>query len=163
MYPNHWLPHLIIGVSSEALSKPQNALKSYFKVVKLNPRSFFAFGHIGEIYIRQKKWKLAKKFLLKAKAINRTSSITYNYLGQTELKSNNLDKAEEMFLTAIKLDDQFGDFHANLALVYFLKADHKKAMTQVIRAKQLGFENDTTQKLFDLYEIKSTSKKEKQS
>lgn len=163
IYPNHWLPHLLIGVSWEALGQPEKALKSYFEVLERNPRSFFALGHVGEIYIQQKKWKLAKMFFIKAKTINRTSSITYNYLGQTDLKTNNLDEAEEMFLTAIKLDNHYGDYHANLALVYFIKAEHKKAMTQVIKAKQLGFENDTTKKLFDLYEIKLTKKKEGES
>jgi tetratricopeptide (TPR) repeat protein len=156
IYPNHWLPHLLIGLSWEALGKPQKALKSYFEVIKINPRSFFALGHIGEIYIQQKKWNLANTFFTKAKAVNPTSSITYNYLGQTEVKSNNLDKAEEMFSTAIKLDNRFGDFYANLAIVYFIKTNHKKAMDQLIKAKQLGFENDTTKKLFDFYGIQST-------
>jgi tetratricopeptide (TPR) repeat protein len=159
IYPNHWFPHSLIGLSWEGLGKPQKALKSYFEVIKINPVSFFAFVHIGEIYISQKKWKLAKAFLMKAKAINPNWSILYKYLGQVEMNSNNLDKAEEMFLTAIKLDNHYGDFHANLAFVYFFKADHKKAKDQLIKAKLLGFENDATKKLFDLYGIQITANK----
>lgn len=159
IYPEHWLPHLLIAVSSQSLGNTKNALESYYKVIKEYPRNFFALSHIGEIYIQQTNWNLAKTYLTRAKSANPVSSKIYNYLGQAETKINNLNKAEEMFLTAIKLDNQYGDFHANLAVVYFIKTDHKKAKEHLIQAKLLGFESDTSKKLFDFYGIQITKNK----
>ena len=156
LYPNHWLPYLQIGLSWQALGKYDEALDYYYKVIKENPKNFFALSRIGEIYIKQANWKDAKTYLTRARSIDPLSSKIYNYLGQAETKLKNLDNAEKMFLTAIKLDNRYGDFHANLAVVYFIKAEHKKAMSQLIQAKLLGFESDTTKKLFELYGIEIT-------
>ncbi len=161
IYPNHWAPHILIGLSWQSLGKQEKALESYKLALKQNPENFFALGHIGEIYIQQAKWELAKTYLLKARAISPNSSKIYNYLGQAEGKIKNLDKAEEMFLTATKLEGQFGEFHANLAIIYFLKKDHKKALKHLIQAKFLGYESDITKKILASYGVQITKEKNK--
>ncbi len=162
IYPNHWLPHLQMGLSWQGLGNRSNALKSYLEAMKGNPESFFGLSHIGEIYVQQANWDRAKTYLTKAKSVNPLSDKIYNYLGQAETKTNNLDKAEEMFLTAIKLNNQNGDFHANLAVVYFIKENHKKSISHLIQAKLLGFESETTKNLFKFYGITITKEENKQ-
>ena len=93
--------------------------------------------------------------------MNPASSQVFNNLGEAHLKENNLDQAEKMFLTASKLERKYGDYHANLALVHFLKKQHKKAIADLIQTKLLGFENNITRKLSKVYRLNIIVEKHK--
>ncbi|RID81526.1 hypothetical protein D1953_20500 [Peribacillus asahii] len=73
------------------------ALELIQEAIYMNPSSYFPYNILGEIYIRQKKWKLASDVLLKSISIQ-PSSEAYHNLAVAKYYLGDLKEACDFFL-----------------------------------------------------------------
>ncbi|PEJ46668.1 hypothetical protein CN692_25540 [Bacillus sp. AFS002410] len=73
------------------------ALELIKETISLNPSSYFPYNIISEIYIGQKKWKLASCMLQKSISIQPSYEALRNY-AITNYHLGNLEEAAELFL-----------------------------------------------------------------
>jgi len=60
-------------------------------------------------------------------------------LGSAYFRSERFEEAEAAYKEAVRADDRAGEAHNNLAVIYLMKADYVRAMTEVKAAEKAGF------------------------
>lgn len=62
----------------------------------------------------------------------------HNNLGMAYADKNNIEKAEEHYLKAIKINDQYAQVHYNLASLYLKKEEEEKAINHLERSLEIN-------------------------
>ena len=73
------------------------ALELIEEAIAMNPNSYFPYNFLGEIYLRQKKWKQASEALLKSIAIQ-SSNEAYHNLAVAKYHLGDITEAANFFL-----------------------------------------------------------------
>lgn len=144
MSPELWRAHNGIGVSHAIKEQWSAAEKSYYQAISLNPENPDVYSNLGQIYIKQKRYKDALRIFTEASAItngnnkfNQTyrwalalnghmdsamhglneeqSATLMNSLGESALLENDLPRAITYFKSALKAHPSyFPDADQNL-------------------------------------------------
>ncbi|KMJ59582.1 hypothetical protein AB685_01520 [Bacillus sp. LL01] len=84
--------------------KDEKAIVLLEEAIKFKPNSHFPYSLLGEIYIRQEKWELAKDVLESSISIQ-PSKTTYNNLAIANYHIGNIEMASRYFLLATEKSD----------------------------------------------------------
>jgi Flp pilus assembly protein TadD len=143
-YPESLYAWSNLGVVRFQQGKFDDALKALQQAVKLSPTDAFSYSNLGIVYYQLNQYENAIEALNAAKALDPTDAKTHNYLGCACSQKGWSEVAEKEFRKAIELDQNFGDAHFNLALVY---ATQKPPLLELARreynsALELGIAKD---------------------
>jgi tetratricopeptide (TPR) repeat protein len=94
--------HLQLGIAYERKGEFDNAIKEYGAAAKKVP---VAFLYLGNVYFQKNDFDKAEKYYRKAIRKDRSNADAHNNLAWLYyVEGRNLDQAEKLALTAIKLD-----------------------------------------------------------
>jgi Flp pilus assembly protein TadD len=74
LFPQHEVPEVLLGTVEFQAGNFDGAESHYLKALELNPRSAFAYAHLGETYLFRKDKETARKHL--------KQSVTLDPLGE---------------------------------------------------------------------------------
>ena len=70
LFPKHEVPEVILGTVEFQAGNFDAAEGHYLKALQLNPRSAFAYAHLGEVYLYRKDKENARKHLKNSVALD---------------------------------------------------------------------------------------------
>ena len=70
LFPNHDVPEILLGTIEFHAGNFDAAESHYLKALELNPRSAFAYAHLGETYLFRKDKATARKHLKQSVALD---------------------------------------------------------------------------------------------
>ena len=131
----HFLNFLLIkGNIFNSLSKPDEAIKTYEEVIKIDDSVEQAFVNIGSALINSERMKEAIPYLEKAKILNPKYSVTYINLGNAYYSLGDKDKALKYFEKAEELDPGVSAALSSKAVAYMDSGKKDQAIVHLIKA-----------------------------
>lgn len=112
------------GLCYSGLGNYDNAISALRYAIKLSPQSAFLYSNLGLQYRHNHEHKKAILCLKKALNLNE-NEIAWSMLGGCYGELQELDKAEQCFLNALKLNPNFPPAHVDLANVYFTQGKYE--------------------------------------
>lgn len=116
-YPNSFIIWNILGVSLYELGKIKGAIKSYKKVIKLNPSYVHAYINLALAFRTQGNLEKSIEFCEKAMFQKPDDAKAYNILGALLLEQGKFEKANLACKKAILLQPDYADAHNNLGAI----------------------------------------------
>lgn len=105
------------GVAYNKMKRPQDAIKSLEKAVKVNSKYEPPLFELGKIYYDQKKYDRAKEYFNKSIALFETSADSYYYLGLSEEKTGNTAAAKKAYEQALSYIPDYDNAKKGLARI----------------------------------------------
>ena len=133
-------------------------LKNYYKSIhcyetalEMEPNNPMILYYLAVMNIKVKDYRCSIDLL--NKSINHFNSYAsfYNMRGIAYLKLNMINEAIEDFNHAININSDGANYHANLAMAYFLQGTNKLACKRVKIAIKHGYDINTNKKLRRLW------------
>ncbi|NTU42991.1 MAG: tetratricopeptide repeat protein [Nitrospirales bacterium] len=121
--PQYWY---YLGTASKDMGKYDDAVAAFMNGLRLNDKNGGILDGLGVVYAKKDDYARAVEFLRKAVELEPTNARYYNDLGLVYLLMKDPDMAMKAFTTSFKLS-QSKDTMKNLASVYGMKGDYKKA------------------------------------
>jgi protein O-mannosyl-transferase len=109
--------------------------------VKTAPMEPRAHANMGDIYLRQKKYKEAIKEFNIAISINPKYTEVYHELGQAYYMAGKRKEAIKSYETALQLDPKLWETHVNLSIAYLEEKQFDKAVASMQKAIDLSPKN----------------------
>lgn len=109
----------------------------YLEALKHNAGVLEAYDGLGKIYVKRQEWEQARETF---------EYITKNWPGHdqafallalTEEVTGNLEKAKNLYLHALSINNQVLEYHLNLAEVYQSLGDNEKSLSSLQKAQAL--------------------------
>lgn len=125
---------LYLSRQADSLSESdqnEKALDLYRQALKVWPYLTKAWARMGKLYLETGKYHQAQIALERAVENDPGSADILNDLGLTHLYQNRLDRALELFETAIDINADFAPAYFSIALVYLAKNDKEAAAGQL--------------------------------
>ena len=132
-------PHNNLGQIYYERGEIDNAILEYKEALKLKPHYAEAHTNLGVAYVR--KGEEEKAFLAFRKALGIKRGLVEAHIGMGVLMAEIgiLDGAIAKFKKALKFKPNLAEAHNNLASVYYLEGDYKKALLHCERVEELGY------------------------
>lgn len=115
----------------------EDAEKIYLEVIKINPGNFAAYQGLGNIYIKKESWKDAREVFDYMTKTWPQNDEAFALLALVEEVDGNLEKAKDLYLHALSINNKALDYHLNLAEVYLQLDDKEKALSTLQKAQAL--------------------------
>jgi len=96
----------------------EEAIASYKKVLKLDPKYAPAHINLGTLYYNQSDYEQAEEYYRKAIECDSRYALAYFDLGNVLDETQRLEEAIAAYKTALQLAPTYADAHYNLALAY---------------------------------------------
>ncbi|MDP1709278.1 MAG: tetratricopeptide repeat protein [Candidatus Komeilibacteria bacterium] len=113
------------------------AEKSYLAAIKLNPTELVAYEGLGKIYIKRQEWDAGREtFEYIAKNWPQHDQ-AFALLALIEDVTGHLEKAKNLYLHALSINNEAVEYHLNLAVVYLSLDDKEKALSSLQKAQAL--------------------------
>lgn len=119
-----------LGVVRFQQQKYADAEKILREAVRLAPQDAFSHSILGIVLYQQGKYDDAVQILSRAVALDPKDPKTRNYLGIAASQKGWQEAAEQECRTAIELDDNYGDAHFNLAVIYATQSPPSKELAK---------------------------------
>ncbi|MBX2990430.1 MAG: protein kinase [Bacteroidetes bacterium] len=107
------------------------SLAGNLRAVGLDPNNYGAIGNIGVIHIFQGKLDEALPWLKRGLALAPTNPVQATNIGDVYRRLGLDREAEEWLTRALALQPDLGDANFNLALVYLLRGETERAVSQM--------------------------------
>lgn len=124
--PENYENYNNIGLCYSSMGKYSDSIEVIKKAVELNPNLNFVYSNLGLQYRNNKQIEEAISSFEKSLKIKETPE-TWDMLGSCYGEIRNLDLAEKCFLSALLIDPNHAGSHVNLASIYQLRGEWKKA------------------------------------
>jgi tetratricopeptide (TPR) repeat protein len=95
-----------IGIANQQMYLTDEALKSYQKAEKLNPKSSDVLNNLGSVYYSLKEYSIAEHYYRRALKLNPASALIYKNLGTDLLAADKFKKGWNCYQTAMKMDPE---------------------------------------------------------
>jgi len=128
-----------IGKCYLMLGNYDEALKYYYKGIKIDPSNLSALLDIAIIYEKKGKIEKAKEIL--NYLIEKEYQPAFVFLGNIYFKNGNYDISEKFFLKAIELNREDNISLKFLSKIYIMKRDFNKAVYYLEKVSKLEPEN----------------------
>jgi tetratricopeptide (TPR) repeat protein len=115
--PDQWMSHYNMGNYQLESGKPQDALSSYEKSLKLDPRAIPALVNMSMAYAHMGKNNEAEESLEKALKIEPENAAANFNLGLLLAEQDRMDEAEKALRTSLKSDPQLAPAAYNLCVM----------------------------------------------
>ena len=113
-----------LGLICKQTERERESIKLFKKAIHINSHDELALNNLGLIFLKNKKYKVAKKYFTNATKISKKAE-TYYYLGQIYAEFD-YDKAIYNYKESIKINDSAQAF-CNVGDLYYLKGEIKEA------------------------------------
>ena len=113
-----------LGLICKQTERENESIKLFKKAININSHDELALNNLGLIFLKNKKYKVAKKYFTNATKISKKAE-TYYYLGQIYAEFD-YDKAIYNYKESIKINDSAQAF-CNVGDLYYLKGEIKEA------------------------------------
>lgn len=113
------------------------AEEQYLSVLKLNPAELEAYEGLGKVYVKRQEWEQAREtfdYIIKNWPGHDQA---FALLALVEEMAGNLEKAKDLYLHALSINNQAVDYHLNLAGIYQELGDNEKALSSLQKAQAL--------------------------
>jgi len=113
-----------------SLGQVDDAIQSYEKAIKLDPKDTFALRYLARLYYDQKKYDKAREILLKALdlEVEENKQTIYAQIAGIDYEEGKIDSAIENIRKAIEKDKSRTDYYVFLVQFYLKKGDKKGAI-----------------------------------
>lgn len=124
----------ILGVALSGQSKLNDAIKTFEKIIEIEPNYYFAYHNMGNVLKDLSRMDEAKNYYEKCIKINPNYIEAYIGLGKIFLDLHKLEESANVFKQAIKLKPENGELHRHLSQVikYEQTSSHLKDMEKII-------------------------------
>lgn len=110
---------------------------AFLEAIKINPASFAAYQGLGSIYIKKESWPDARDVFEYMTKTWPQNDEAFALLALVEEVDGNLEKAKDLYLHALSINNKALDYHLNLAEVYLQLDDKEKALSTLQKAQGL--------------------------
>lgn len=114
-----------------------SALKQELGQLESGKKEAISLYNSGRELLRQKRYAEAAAKFERAIQFRSDAVGSYISLGNCYLRMNEIEKARNAFLSAVRIDSSYGPAHYNLAAFYAATRDSSSALTSLRRALQL--------------------------
>lgn len=115
-YPTEIVLHNILGAANASIGKPDDAVASYTKALRLNPEFAEAHNNLGEALRIQGKLDDAIASYNKALHFKPDYVSAYNNRGAALKSAGKVDEAIASFSKAIRINPEIAEVHSNLGV-----------------------------------------------
>ena len=109
--------HYESAITAAMEGKTEKAIKLFSGIVEKHPDFSPAYTNLGLQYLKNKKYGIAEKTLIKAIVLNSRDAIAYNHIGIIMRIRGDFDEAHSMYLKAIKYNSKYANAHLNLGIL----------------------------------------------
>jgi tetratricopeptide (TPR) repeat protein len=110
---------------------------AFLEAIKINPASFAAYQGLGNIYIKKDSWKDAREVFEYMTKTWPQNDEAFALLALVEEVDGSPEKAKDLYLHALSINNKALDYHLNLAEVYVQLDDKEKALSTLQKAQGL--------------------------
>lgn len=143
-FPENDMIYMSIGVIEHQQGDQYQALKSFKKAEKINPKNDQLLYNMAMLLSEMNRNDEALEKINKAIEINEYDAESYNLKGSILLSQYKLDYAEKEFLNAIKTDWKYGGAYYNLGYLYSKQEKTEKSINYYEKAIDLNFNLEAT-------------------
>jgi tetratricopeptide (TPR) repeat protein len=129
--------HLDVGIKLEQDGNLTKALEEFLAAAELNTSHPEIYHRIGEVYLRQKKYKEALSSYQKALEISPKHYWSWRGLGDIYLEQGNLPKAIDSYHQCLEIEPNYFYGHQRLGQIYQQQNLFKEAMTCYKKALEI--------------------------
>ena len=131
-----------LGVGYRKKGRIDEAIAHYQKAIEIDPKRPDFYINLGEAYWVKGRMEEALAAYQKAISINPHLPEPYNNLGVLYLERKRFDDGIPLFKQALALNPNYAEAYFNLAIAYYYKRDYRRALDQLTRALDLGYQGD---------------------
>ena len=113
------------------------AEESYLAVLKLNPAELTAYEGLGRIYLKREEWQQARETFDYITKNWPQNDQAYALLAMVEEIGGNSERAKDLYLHALSINNKVVEYHLNLAEIYLSFNDNEKAISTLQKAQAL--------------------------
>lgn len=155
IFANDYIVWNLNGAANKALGRISDALKSFHKVIDLNPSFADGYNNLGVVYRELDDLDNALEYFNKAIALKPNFAFAYNNRGLIFKDKGKNDHALADYQKALSLDPSYADPYNNIGIIKGKQGDQKVALEFFMKALKLNPNN------FETYNNIGTVKLEK--
>jgi tetratricopeptide (TPR) repeat protein len=127
--------HFLLGVVSFMAKQPEDAVKAFKEVLKLDPKNLEAKAALGKLYSFDKeKLDLAQEILEGILEVNPTNEDVRFDLGRVYALRGQVDKASREFSQVLSSERRFAMYHFEIGTILMAQGADKEARREFERA-----------------------------
>ncbi len=127
------------------------AQTNYAKVLRLDPENKIAHYNLGLLLRKKGEQQLSVEYLQRAIDLGFTNAMVFNNLAIGYKNIDEAVKAEEIFLKAIEVDENYWYALFNLAKLYAVREKNDKAVEYFLKARRIVIEQGLSPDNIDTY------------
>jgi len=135
---NNHLAHNNLGLLLLNQGRANEAIRHYFKAIKIKPRWALAHYNMGVAKAGQRKFAEAIEHYSEAIKLNPNSSKAHNNLANVLLAQRRFDAAIAHYLEALRINPDYGNAHSNIGIAFAAKGDLNEAISHFREALRLN-------------------------
>ncbi|MGF1549282.1 MAG: tetratricopeptide repeat protein [Sphingomonadaceae bacterium] len=135
-HPNQPDAYNILGVSLNALGKPEEGVKTLGEAIKRAPQNAVFYSNLGEIERQRRNFPAAKEALSKAVELDPKQASAHNNLGILHFERGEFKAAVSAYEKAIEANPNFAEAYNNLGNASRLTGQGEKALGYYHKALQ---------------------------
>lgn len=144
--------HLALGEVFALQNKVEESLKSYQKVLSIEPDNFKALIFLGAIYSQVKQYEKARTYFKKLNHLPEHKHLSGYYLGRLEQQLEKYTQSEKYFESCLEIKPDFIDCIFSLVESLTLQKHNKKAAEKLESFIEQNPDSDRAfAKLYDIY------------
>ncbi len=113
------------------------AEESYLEVLKINAATLEAYNGLGRVYVKRQEWDQARETFNYISKNWPGHDQSFALLAMVEEVAGNLEKAKNLYLHALSINNNVLEYHQNLAEIYLSLGDNEKALSSLQKAQAL--------------------------
>lgn len=114
-----------------------DAEADYLEALKLNAGVFEAYDGLGKIYVKRQEWDQARETFEYITKNWPQHDQAFALLALVEEVAGNLEKAKNLYLHALSINNKVLEYHLNLAEVYQSLGDNEKSLSSLQKAQAM--------------------------
>ncbi len=131
-------PYTTMGIAAYQSGDNEQAVKYYKRALEINPEYTQAHYNLGNAFLAQGKYALAREEYMRAITINPDFIPAYLNLGKIYLDSGQYEAARKVFEKAIKKNPRTANAYVGLGLVFHSRHLYQKARALYERALKIN-------------------------
>ncbi|MEK7164878.1 MAG: tetratricopeptide repeat protein [Patescibacteria group bacterium] len=117
--------------------KIDDAEKAYLSALKLNAAELPAYEGLGKIYVKRQEWEAARETFEYIVKNWPQHDEAFALLALVEEVTGHLEKAKDLYLHALSINNTAIDYHLNLSELYLSLDDKEKAISSLQKAQDM--------------------------
>ena len=133
-----------IGLVSQSMGLPQEAIEGYQTSLKLDPTDALAWGNLGQTYLTQKLYSESLEATKKSIELDPKAAVPWEILGDLLLSSSKFDNAIQAYQNSLAIDSKDALLWVKLGDTFIKLNRPSDALIPYKKAKQLNIKDAET-------------------